>query len=170
VNYLTGRSNFGRHVLSITVGLGAALLALTLVVPAVPMAVPLTGIVLLLAATSAAALRRGARGSRGLVVRLTVALLVAVGALAAAVLYPVFTGVADLRGELLAGIARVVVVIAVILFGAVVAGSGRAPRRPPPPAGDTAHTPPAGPTTPAAEPATATADPAPTGAGAGQRP
>jgi patatin-related protein len=176
VNYLTGRSNFGRHVLSITVGLGAALLALTLVVPAVPMVVPLTGVVLLLAAVSAAALCRGARRSRGLIARLVVALLVAVGALAAAVLYPAFTGNTALRDELLAGMARVGVVIAVILFGVFVAGSGRMPRRQPPPAGRTPPEPPPGPPPPATRPA-ATADEtpaasngsAPAAAGVGQQ-
>ena len=89
VSYLTGGSRFGRSVLSLTVGVGAALVALTLVVPAVPMAVTLTGIVLLLAATSAAALRQGRRRSWRLAARLTAAFLVVAAALVAVVAYQV---------------------------------------------------------------------------------
>ncbi|WP_167760483.1 patatin-like protein [Blastococcus sp. CT_GayMR16] len=58
VNYLVERSHLGRNLTSLVVGVGGALVALALVVPGVPMAVPLTGVVLILATAGAAALRQ----------------------------------------------------------------------------------------------------------------
>ena len=53
VNFLVGKSNLGRNLTAVVVGVGGALVALALVVPGVPLAVPLTGVILVLATASA---------------------------------------------------------------------------------------------------------------------
>ena len=56
VNFLAGKSHLGRNLTSLVLGVGGTLIAVTLVVPGVPIVVPLTGVVVLLAAGSASAL------------------------------------------------------------------------------------------------------------------
>jgi patatin-related protein len=83
VNFLVGNSNLGRNVTALVVGVGGALVGLAVVVPGVPMAVPLTGVVLVLATASAAALRQRRLAGWRLAVRLLLLLLVAAVALVA---------------------------------------------------------------------------------------
>ncbi len=73
VSYLTRGSTFGQHAVSVVAATGGALLAVTLLVPGVPIGVTLTGAGLLLAATSATALLTP--GAMGLARRLTIILI-----------------------------------------------------------------------------------------------
>ena len=83
MNFLVGKSNLGRNLAALVVGVGGALVALAVVVPGVPMAVPLTGVVLVLVTASAAALRQQRLAGWRLAVRLILLLLIAVAALVA---------------------------------------------------------------------------------------
>lgn len=57
VSYLTRGSFFGTRVVELAVAIGGALLAITLLVPAVPLGVTLAGVLLLVSGVTAAALR-----------------------------------------------------------------------------------------------------------------
>jgi patatin-related protein len=83
MNFLVGKSNLGRNLTALVVGVGGALVALAVVVPGVPMAVPLTGVVLVLATASAAALRQQRLAGWRLAVRLILLLVIAAAALVA---------------------------------------------------------------------------------------
>jgi patatin-related protein len=83
VNFLVGRSNLGRNLTALVVGVGGALVGLAVVVPGVPLAVPLTGVVLVLATASAAALRQRRLVGWRLVVRLILLLVIAAAAVVA---------------------------------------------------------------------------------------
>ena len=56
VNFIAGKSHLGRNVTSLIVGVGGTLVALAVVVPGIPIALPLTGVVLVLATASVSAL------------------------------------------------------------------------------------------------------------------
>lgn len=82
VDFLAGRSHVGRALAGMAVGVGGALIAVSLVVPGVPPAVPLTGVVLILATASAIALTRARLGFVRFGLRLVLLLAVALAALA----------------------------------------------------------------------------------------
>jgi len=77
VNFLAFRSNIGRNLTGVVLGVGGALVAVAILVPGVPAVVPLTGVVIVLATGSVAALRHP-RIVRGLAWRV-VALLILAG-------------------------------------------------------------------------------------------
>ncbi|HEV7188549.1 MAG TPA: patatin-like protein [Blastococcus sp.] len=82
INFLAGRSNVGRNLTSLVIGVGGTLIALAVVLPGVPLGLPLTGIVIVLAAATAAVLLPGGPRGRGLGWRVALLLLAAVIALA----------------------------------------------------------------------------------------
>jgi patatin-related protein len=114
VNFLVGKSNLGRNLTAVVVGVGGALVALALVVPGVPLAVPLTGVILVRATASASALRQQRLVGWRLAVRLILLLLVAVAALVA-VLWQTATTNDQSVGQLLldAGLRLLLVVVVV---------------------------------------------------------
>lgn len=57
IHFLTLRSNFGRRVVELVLAMGGVLLAVTIVVPGVPLGLTFAGVVLLFAGLTAAALR-----------------------------------------------------------------------------------------------------------------
>ncbi|WP_067500088.1 hypothetical protein [Actinoplanes sp. TFC3] len=116
--------SFGRSAVEATVGAGAALLALAIVVPGVPLAVTLTGVLLLLAGVSAAALRT--RDGWGVGWRVAVAAVVVLAALICQVVLP-WHGKVPWDQIINAGI-KVGIVLAVVLLGRWIAGT-RPPRR-----------------------------------------
>jgi patatin-related protein len=85
VNLAAGGGSFARNLTSLAVGVGGALIALALLVPGVPALFPLAGLVLILAAASAAALRHRELGGRRLAARLAVVTVLGLAALAAVV-------------------------------------------------------------------------------------
>lgn len=114
VSYSAGKSNVGANVVTLVVGLGAALLGITLIVPGVPIGVPLVGTVLMLGAVSAASLRT----RRRLGLRLLVAAAIAAAALASTVVWGLLgEEAAQWRADLLGALVKIVVVIAVVLLG-----------------------------------------------------
>ncbi len=117
VNRLTTRSNNGRNVLSLVVGVGAALVALTLVMPGVPVAVTLAGAGLLLAATTATAITQHSQVGWSLAVRTAVACGAVLAGLAGAVAYDLSRDREAVVETLLRGAGRVAVVAAVVALG-----------------------------------------------------
>ncbi len=101
--------------------MGATLLALTLVVPGMPVGVTLAGVVLLLAAMSAAALRLDATKRRqSLAWRVLGAVLIVSAALVAVVVHDLRSS-GDVSDTLIGGAIRLIVVVAAVLFGVVLA-------------------------------------------------
>jgi patatin-related protein len=84
INFLAGRSHAGRNLTSLVIGVGGTLIALAVVVPGVPIGLPLTGVVIVLAAATAAVLLPDGPRGRRLAGRLALLLLLAAIALAAA--------------------------------------------------------------------------------------
>lgn len=80
VSYLTRKSNFGQQVVSVVAAAGGALLAVTILVPGVPIGLTLAGAALLLAATSATALLTP--GAKGVAWRLLILLALVLGGIA----------------------------------------------------------------------------------------
>ena len=117
VNRLTTRSHNGRNVLSLVVGVGAALVAITLVMPGVPVAVTLAGAALLLAATTATAMTQRAQVGWSLAVRTAVACGAVLIGLAGAVAYDLSRDREAVVETLLRGAGRVAVVAAVVALG-----------------------------------------------------
>jgi hypothetical protein len=99
------------------VGVGAALLAVTLVVPGVPIGVTLAGALLILAAASAAALlERETRRSVG--GRLLIATLVVAAALAAVITWDLLSDDdTQIGSSVLGAIGKIAIVAAVIALG-----------------------------------------------------
>ncbi|MCW2704231.1 MAG: patatin [Blastococcus sp.] len=117
VNFLAGKSHLGRNLTSLVVGVGGALVALAVVVPGVPIAVPLTGVVLVLAAASVSALRQQRLGGWRLVVRLVLLVLVAAAVLAAVLIQTASENKQSIRDLLLDTGLRVLLVAVVIGVG-----------------------------------------------------
>jgi patatin-related protein len=117
VNFLAGKSHVGRNMTSLIVGVGGAMIGLALVVPGVPLGVPLTGVVLVLAAASASALRQPKLAGWRLVGRLLLLTL-----LAAAVLYAVLLATASERDQSLQEVLQDIGLRALVIL--VVVGLG----------------------------------------------
>ena len=117
VNRLTTRSHNGRNVLSLVVGVGTALVALTLVMPGVPVAVTLAGAALLLAATTATAITQHSQVGWSLAVRTALACGAVLIGLAGAVAYDLSRDREAVVETLLRGAGRVAVVAAVVALG-----------------------------------------------------
>jgi hypothetical protein len=117
VNFLAGKSHLGRNLTSLVVGVGGALVALAVVVPGVPIAVPLTGIVLVLAAAGASALRQQRLGGWRLVVRLLLLVLVAAAVLAAVLIQTASENKQSIGDLLLDTGLRVLLVVVVVGVG-----------------------------------------------------
>jgi patatin-related protein len=133
VNFLAGKSHVGRNLTSLVLGVGGTLIAVTLVVPGVPIVVPLTGVILLLAAGSASALL--GRKEVGWVFAGRIGLLLVL-AIAALVLFLAFAAADDKQTlwELLGDVwPELAVVAGVIAVGWYL---GRPTKHDPAPAGD----------------------------------
>lgn len=117
VSSLTTGSNAGRNLVSLAVGVGGALLGLTLVMPGVPIGVTLVGAVLVLGAASATAItERPTWGRLGW--RLLVPVVIVLAALVAEVWWTLAsTNAEELRKALLGGVAKVGTVVAVVFLG-----------------------------------------------------
>ena len=118
-NFLAGRSHVGRNLTSLVIGVGGTLIALAVVVPGVPIGLPLTGVVIVLAATTAAVLLPdGPRGRR--LARRVAALLVVAAIALAGVLWKMAADAKQTPWELLVSVlirlAPVVLVLAVGFF------------------------------------------------------
>jgi hypothetical protein len=81
VTFLSRRSHFGTHVVELALAVGGVLLALTVLVPGVPLGLTLTGVLLLLAGLTAAALTT--KDGKGVFFRLLAAAAVVLIALVA---------------------------------------------------------------------------------------
>lgn len=127
VSRLTTRSNNGPNLLGLVVGVGAALVALTLVMPGVPIAVTLVGAGLLLAATTASALTQRSQLGWGLGRRTAVACGAVLLAAAVALGWDLARDGVVVRDALLRMAGRVLVVVSVVLLGWFVARARPAP-------------------------------------------
>ena len=132
VNFLAGKSHVGRNFASLVLGVGGTLIALAVVLPGVPIAIPLTGVVLLLATASASALLGRRVVGWALVGRLFVLAVLAIVALGL-VLARIASDEKQSLQEWLGDIwPRALVVAVVIVVGWYL---GRPSRRDPAPAG-----------------------------------
>ena len=113
VTFLTSTGRFGPRVVEIAVAVGAALLAVTIIVPGIPLGLTLVGVLLLLAGFSAAGLLT--RGARRVGFRLALCAAIVVVALAV-YLYRdyVENGLGGIVGS---GLAKVGVVLLIVLLG-----------------------------------------------------
>lgn len=126
VNFLANKSNTGRNAVAVTLGVGGTLVALTLVLPAVPVGVTLAGVLLLLAATTTAALRRKPLlGSSKPVLRLLGALVIVVLALAGVVVEQVRSSEKSAWDVVVGLLLRVLVVALIVGFGWFIAWERR---------------------------------------------
>jgi patatin-related protein len=113
-NYLAEKSSVGRNLASLVIGVGGALVALALVVPGLPIGIPLTGVVLVLATTTVSALRQQRLVGRALALRLGLLALITVAALVG-VLWQTLREKDQSLGELALDIGLRVLLVAVVL-------------------------------------------------------
>jgi patatin-related protein len=124
VTFLTGGSSFGRNVVHLALAAGGALLAVALVVPAVPLVFPLAGALLLTAGWSAAALLAAHTRPVGFrLIALAVLMLGAVGG------YVAWEVTHDDSDNLLGFLIKAGVVVLVILLGWWIARASRPDER-----------------------------------------
>jgi hypothetical protein len=132
VNFLAGKSHVGRNLTSLVLGVGGTLIAMALVVPGVPIAVPLTGVVLVLAAASASALLGRRVTGWPLAGRMVVLALLAIAAVGLVLAFSTSDGKQSLLEWLGDVWPRVLIVGLVIVVGWYL---GRPSRRDPSPGG-----------------------------------
>jgi hypothetical protein len=113
-NFLAERSSIGRNLASLVIGLGGALVALAVVVPGLPIGIPLTGVVLVLATTTVSALRQRRLVGRRLAVRLGLLALVAAVALAG-VLWQIAREEDQSVGEVVLDVVLRILLVAVVV-------------------------------------------------------
>src|SRR5262245_10947007 len=87
VRFATLRSGVGANAVNLAVATGAALLAVSILVPGIPVGLTLLGVLLVLGGASAAALRTGPGEGQAVGRRLLVAAILTGGALAALAWY-----------------------------------------------------------------------------------
>ena len=117
VNFIAGKSHLGRNVTSLIVGVGGTLVALAVVVPGIPIALPLTGVVLVLATASVSALLQQRLGGWRLVLRLLLLVLLAAAALTAVLLQTASENDQSVWQLLLDSGLRALLVVVVIAVG-----------------------------------------------------
>ena len=117
VNFIAGKSHLGRNVTSLIVGVGGTLVALAVVVPGIPIALPLTGVVLVLATASVSALLQQRLGGWRLVLRLLLLVLLAAAALTAVLLQTAAENDQSVWQLLLDSGLRALLVVVVIAVG-----------------------------------------------------
>jgi hypothetical protein len=120
VAYLSRGSRIGQNVVGVAAAIGAALLAVTIFVPAVPVGLTIAGVILLFAAASAAALRT--RDLTGAAVRLAIVTL-----LFAAVLGWLIYRDIDrhgFHGEVVSTLIKIGIGLGVVVVGFFVANGG----------------------------------------------
>jgi hypothetical protein len=117
VNFIAGKSHLGRNVTSLIIGVGGTLVALAVVVPGIPIALPLTGVVLVLATASVSALLQRRLGGWRLVLRLLLLVLLAAAALTAVLLQTASKNDQSVWQLLLDSGLRALLVVVVIAVG-----------------------------------------------------
>jgi hypothetical protein len=114
VNFLAGRSNVGRNLTSLVIGVGGTLIAFAVIVPGVPTVLPLTGVVIVLATATAAALLPDRPRARRLAGRVGWVLLLVVIALAG-VVWTIARDAKQTWGQLLLSVLIRLLVVLVVL-------------------------------------------------------
>ncbi len=120
VAYLSRGSRIGQNIVGVAAAVGAALLAVTIFVPAVPVGLTIAGVVLLFAAASAAALRT--RDLKGAALRLAIVAL-----LFAAVLgWLIYRDINQhgFHGEVVSTVIKIGIGLGVVVVGFFVANGG----------------------------------------------
>lgn len=116
-NFLAGKSSTGRNLTSLVLGVGAALLALAVIVPGIPLMVALVGVVVILAVTSIAALRQGKLAGTSLTRRVIVVTAVVGLVLAGVVVWRLVESKQSIGDLLLEWGLRLLVVVVVLGVG-----------------------------------------------------
>ena len=125
VTFSTSEGRFGRNLIHVMLGIGGTLVAVTLLVPGVPAVVPATGVVLILAAASAAAILAGRRNKLQVAGRFVVALVLALAALGFLLWRRMEETHKGWKETALHLSAPVLVVLAVVLLGWFIGRPGR---------------------------------------------